>query len=82
MFYHAKYTPPQPPSLQETQRYFTEKGASTQAAELFFKYYQKKKWRARKGRPLRNWKAAAYQWMSGPAKNKVGNKEKRPPVQA
>lgn len=73
MLSYKKYTPPPTPTLQEVQAYFQLKGRTLQTATDFFNYYQKKKWKAKRGRPLRNWKAAAFQWMAAPNVKKLKN---------
>jgi len=71
MLSYKKYTLPPAPTPQEVQTYFEAKGRTSQTATDFFNYYQKRKWKAKKGRPLRNWKAAAFQWMAAPNRKEV-----------
>jgi len=52
-----------PPSLQHVKIYFDQKGLCAKAAEAFYQYHQKRKWKTEKGCPIRNWKVCASHWI-------------------
>ncbi|EEF24806.1 conserved hypothetical protein, partial [Ricinus communis] len=51
-----------PPSLVNVEIYFDQKGLF-QAAMDFFTAYQQNGWKSTYGRPIRNWKACAAEWI-------------------
>ncbi len=50
-----------PPSLNEVKLFFNESGFKSNP-EAFFDYYDANGWTQGKGKPLKQWKAAARQW--------------------
>lgn len=52
-----------PPILKYVKIYFMQKGCSIDDAISFYRYYEEKKWTGKKGRPLRNWKTLACDWI-------------------
>ena len=61
-----------PPTVEEVQTYCAEKGFSFDP-QLFVAHYEANGWVQGKGRPLKNWKAAALTWDR---RDKANNKEK------
>jgi hypothetical protein len=43
--------------------YFSQKGKAEEDAKAFFAHYKKTKWKSKRGKPVRNWKAAANNWI-------------------
>lgn len=64
--------PFEPPSVEEIAQYIIEKGYSF-AAEDFYRYYDRKKWRIG-NQPMRDWRRACVTWQ----KNEV--KPSHPPM--
>ncbi len=52
-----------PPSLQETKDFFSEHKSSFQQAEKFFNHFESNGWKVGGKAPMKNWKAAARNWM-------------------
>ena len=48
-----------PPTLEEVEIYFTEKGFSHSLASRFHEYYESANWHDSKDKPVRNWKQKA-----------------------
>lgn len=61
-----------PPTVEEVRAYCDEKGFSFDP-QLFVAHYEANGWVQGKGRPLKNWKAAALTWDR---RDKANNKEK------
>lgn len=63
---HKKMEPAKikiPPSLQEVQTYFSENGHPPLEAQKFFNHFQSNGWRVGGKTPMRDWMAAASNWM-------------------
>ncbi|HWB26319.1 MAG TPA: hypothetical protein VG738_12600 [Chitinophagaceae bacterium] len=52
-----------PPPLFFVQVYFNQKGRTLPEATMFFQYYSSNKWTTPKGKKIRDWKAAANNWI-------------------
>ncbi len=52
-----------PPTLQHLRIYFEQKGLPSLSAESFYSYCQQRNWKTKTGIPIKNWKAAANNWM-------------------
>ena len=52
-----------PPAEAEVIIYFLEKGCSEKVAADFFQHYGSRQWKNQRGTLLRNWKAAAWDWI-------------------
>lgn len=52
-----------PPLFEHVEIYFMEKGCSSQDALAFFGYYEGRHWKGDKGRPVKNWKTLACDWI-------------------
>lgn len=52
-----------PPKLHYVKIYFDQKGQNMEAAEAFFRHYKSCHWRTKNGCPIRDWKAAACNWI-------------------
>lgn len=53
----------QPPTEAEAIAYFAEQGSSEQEAKSFIDYYTAKGWKIGEKAPMKNWKAAARNWI-------------------
>ncbi|HEY1040452.1 MAG TPA: transcriptional regulator, partial [Bacteroidia bacterium] len=51
------------PTLKQTQTYFAQKRWPTVEAQKFFNYFQSNGWLVGGKTPMKNWKAAAKNWM-------------------
>jgi hypothetical protein len=51
------------PGINEVKIYFSQRGLSIAEADQFFKFYEKRGWKNKKGIFLKNWKNIAYQWI-------------------
>ncbi|WP_100630078.1 hypothetical protein [Algoriphagus formosus] len=51
------------PSLEEVNRFFIRSDFPLEEGEVFYYYYQALGWRTESGLPLRDWKAAASDWL-------------------
>lgn len=51
------------PGIDQIKIYFSQRGMSMTDAEYFFRFYDKKGWRNKRGHSLKNWKNTAYQWI-------------------
>jgi hypothetical protein len=51
------------PGINEVIIYFSQRGLSIAEADHFFKFYEKRGWKSKKGLFLRKWKNTAYQWI-------------------
>jgi len=56
------FTGTMPPTIQEVKIYFSQKGMPDREADHFFLFYEIKKWKSKKGRPLKSWKNIARNW--------------------
>jgi len=63
------------PDLQEVQSYFLEKQNTQTEAERFFNYFESNGWLVGGKTKMKNWKAAARNWMM---RSKEFQKEKQP----
>ncbi|HWB28294.1 MAG TPA: toprim domain-containing protein [Chitinophagaceae bacterium] len=52
-----------PPPLFFVQVYFNQKGRTLLGAAMFFQYYSSYKWATPRGKKIRDWKAAANNWI-------------------
>lgn len=52
-----------PPSLKHVKIYFDQKAQIPEAAEQFYRHYKSRGWKTEKGCSVRNWKAAANNWI-------------------
>lgn len=52
-----------PPSRQNIEIYFDQKGLSEKIACEFYQYYKARKWQTGKSHLIRNWKVAASSWI-------------------
>ena len=52
-----------PPTLDLIQQYFIEKNKPGIEAEKFFNYFESNGWKIGGRSPMKNWKAAANNWM-------------------
>lgn len=57
---NAKFSPP---CLEQILNYFLEKNKPKIEAEKFFNYFESKGWKIGNRSPMKNWKAAANNWM-------------------
>ncbi len=53
-----------PPRIEDVKIYFSQKGLPACEAETFFLYFEKKQWKNRNGKYLREWKKTAYKWIA------------------
>jgi hypothetical protein len=53
----------QPKKIEEVEFYFSEKKGSSLEAQKFFNYYQSNGWKVGGKTPMRDWKAAARNWI-------------------
>lgn len=56
----SKFTPP---PLEEIQQYFQEKNKPDLEAQKFFNHFESNGWKIGGRSPMKNWKAAANNWM-------------------
>ncbi len=63
------------PTLGQAKIHFLKMGLSAQVAEAFFYYHKRKKWTTLTGKPIRNWKVQANNWvrMHNPGEPKMVN---------
>ena len=59
----ALFNPNMPPTIQDVQIYFSQKGMPDKEADHFFLFYEKKLWKSKKGQPLKSWKNIARSWI-------------------
>jgi hypothetical protein len=52
-----------PPTLQQVRIYFSQKKQSEVDAKEFYHHYKYCKWKGKRDRPVRDWKAAASNWI-------------------
>ena len=52
-----------PPTLELVQHYFKEKNKPDIEAQKFFNYFESNGWKIGGRTPMKNWKAAANNWM-------------------
>lgn len=64
-----------PPSLEETSEYFILKNFNTEEASRYFDYYTSNGWMVGKSK-MKNWQAAANNWMRNVDKFKSNGKQK------
>lgn len=57
-----------PNSLLEVQRYFEEEKSTSKEAEKFFNYFQSTGWKVGGRAPMKNWRAAARNWILNTSK--------------
>lgn len=51
------------PRMDEVKIYFSQRGLPIDEADHFFKYYEQRGWKNKKGLFLKKWKNTAYQWI-------------------
>jgi|GEM_PF-3439710 len=59
-----------PPKLEFVKIYFSQKGQSEAKAIAFFNHYKSNKWQTKRGCPIKNWMAAANNWIWANRTNK------------
>jgi hypothetical protein len=59
----ATKTLPLPESLEAVKAFFTEQKSSSNEAEKFFNYFQSNGWKVGGRAPMKDWKAAARNWL-------------------
>lgn len=52
-----------PPTTKQVEIYFLQKGCSQEAAATFFHHFEAMLWRGKSGKPIRNWKTRACDWI-------------------
>jgi len=52
-----------PPDMSCILIYFQQKDQPDSEADLFYAHYQKLKWKTATGKPFRNWKVLATDWI-------------------
>lgn len=52
-----------PPPLHFVKIYFDQKGRKQTEANAFIEFYSTNKWTAPRGKKIRDWKAAANNWI-------------------
>jgi hypothetical protein len=52
-----------PPKIKLVKIYFDQKGHAEEAANEFFQHYKCRKWKTKRGCPVKDWKAAANNWI-------------------
>ncbi|MDG1729283.1 MAG: hypothetical protein P8K68_09490 [Algibacter sp.] len=53
----------QPKGRQAVVLFFEEKGFNADEGKKFFEYYQEREWQTSDGKPIRDWRALATNWM-------------------
>jgi hypothetical protein len=68
----------QPKKFEEVEIYFSEKKGSSLEAQKFFNYYQSNGWKVGGKTSMKDWKAAARNWMikANETKNKIAGTPK------
>lgn len=51
------------PDLKHVQIWFSQNGASDNMANEFYRYFQKNRWKGKKGKVIRDWKMYAWHWI-------------------
>jgi hypothetical protein len=57
-----------PPTIQDIQIYFSQKGMPETEAKAFFQFQEKRKWAGNSGNPL-EWKTTARRWIDAVLQN-------------
>jgi len=52
-----------PPAKEHVRIFFDQAGFTETEAEKFFQHHESAGWQGRKGRPIRNWKTKAQEWL-------------------
>jgi hypothetical protein len=65
------------PTLEEVYIFFKEKGFPEQEAEKFFNYFQSNGWKVGGKAPMKDWQAAARNWMLNAAKFNTNERTKQ-----
>ncbi|MBS1530359.1 MAG: hypothetical protein JSU01_08630 [Bacteroidetes bacterium] len=52
-----------PPEKGHVTIYFIQKGLTEKEADFFFGQQKLTDWKTKRGRPIRNWKAVAAEWI-------------------
>lgn len=68
------------PSLEELISYFKAKGVDNKEAEKFFNYFESNGWLIGGKTPMKNWKAAANNWILNCKKFESNNKNNTHPA--
>ncbi len=65
---------PMPESLEEVKAFFSEQKSTTIEAEKFYNYFQSNGWKVGGLAPMRDWQAAARNWLLNSHKFETKNK--------
>ena len=68
-----------PPSIEEVQAFFAEKNSSVTEAEKFYNYFQSNGWKVGGKTPMKDWQAAARNWMINAVKFSQRTNDARTP---
>ncbi|MDR2271995.1 MAG: hypothetical protein LBF27_13910 [Sphingobacterium sp.] len=52
-----------PPDIFHVKIWFSQNNSSEKMAVDFYKFYQRIKWRGKKGKKIRDWKMYAWHWI-------------------
>ncbi|HXS36941.1 MAG TPA: hypothetical protein VN721_09580 [Flavipsychrobacter sp.] len=52
-----------PPERAHLSIYFIQKGLSEKEADFFYQQQESNSWKTKRGKPIRNWKAVAADWI-------------------
>src|SRR5690554_3301563 len=63
-----------PPNLQEVKTFFHENKSSYQVAEMFFNHFESNGWKVGGKAPMKNWNAAARNWIMRDEKYQAQNR--------
>src|SRR5690554_5257355 len=63
-----------PPDLQEVKTFFHENKSSYQTAEMFFNHFESNGWKVAGKAPMKNWNAAARNWIMRDEKYQAQNR--------
>ncbi|MFT3919191.1 hypothetical protein [Cloacibacterium sp.] len=79
---HQPTTNFHPPHISEIQMYFAEKEASQEEAEKFFNHYESNGWLVGGKSKMKNWQAAARNWLLNSKKfNVIASEAKQSAIQ-
>lgn len=65
---------PMPESLEEVKAFFTEQKSTTIEAEKFYNYFQSNGWKVGGRAPMKDWQAAARNWLLNSHKFEIKNR--------
>lgn len=52
-----------PPTQEQVNIYFANAGCNEKEAEIFYRHYNTRSWKNRKGKLIQNWKKLAWTWI-------------------